>query len=331
MLLLCLLYYSVSGQIKKNLIYDKWVLSRITYKDGSLLPDENPLKYTYAKYIFSQPDILQHSSIYSERGANYLFEINGNSLVLKSEAGWAMNTLMIEELTEDKLILTQPGLKGYNDPQSLRYEYKRESVYQNSISLTTSDIFSVYHSDTTYKQSPKVYADFNGISFQNFLTSNIREGMMDGIAGHMVASFIVSKNGVADSLKILEGISAGYDKAFIKAFNKGKRMWNAAKLNGKKVNVHMIQEIRYLTGAAALPAYLDSQNANAAFNTQNYDVAIYYLDMALKNVPTDKDNLYKRGICRLKLGNLTGACEDWQTIKKLGGSTADELLAKYCK
>ena len=73
-----------------------------------------------------------------------------------------------------------------------------------------------------------------------------------------------------------------------------------------------------------------TQKANAAFKQRDYQTALYFYDQALKNHAEDPENLYNRGICKQKLGNQAGACEDWNKIKQLGHSDADELLAKYC-
>jgi len=93
----------------------------------------------------------------------------------------------------------------------------------------------------------------------------------------------------------------------------------------------MLVELRYGVGDIAIPASFNSRYATAAYNAKAYDVALYYFDLALAGLPFDRDNLFKRGICKLKLGNIAGACEDWKKVKELGGDQADEVLAKYCK
>ena len=92
----------------------------------------------------------------------------------------------------------------------------------------------------------------------------------------------------------------------------------------------MYVETRYSTFDAAFPADQYTDQANIAFNEKKYDRALYFYDQALKTVPFDKSNLYNRGICKKMLGNLKGACEDWQTIRKLGSKEVDALLEKYC-
>jgi TonB-like protein len=56
-------------------------------------------------------------------------------------------------------------------------------------------------------------------------------------------SFVVSKNGLADDLNILEGADDELNKAFIKVFNKAKKDWKPAMLSGKPVNVQMTMQL----------------------------------------------------------------------------------------
>ncbi len=89
--------------------------------------------------------------------------------------------------------------------------------------------------------------------------------------------------------------------------------------------------LNYRTSETAIPAVLSSQKANTAFNSGNYEQALYYFDKAIASEPSDKDNLHKRGLCNLMLGNKDAACADWNKAKALGSTIAvDELLKKYC-
>jgi tetratricopeptide (TPR) repeat protein len=246
--------------------------------------------------------------------------------------GSIINDIRIEELGLEKLILLQKGIGGFDDPTALKYYFIPELTLQKSIQLTPDDIHSITGADTIYKGNPKIYANYKGESFYRYLISHIGGGhFMTGKSGHLAASFIVSKSGVADSLKILESFSPEYDKQYAKAFYKARKDWKPAILNGKPVSVQMFQEATYSTSAMMLPANDYSNKANDAFRLKEYDLALYYYDQALKTISYDKENLYNRGICKKMLGNLAGACEDWKKVKELGGKQADALLEKYCR
>jgi tetratricopeptide (TPR) repeat protein len=331
LLFICVAGRSLFAQGGTDNIYGSWVKTKLTYKNGAELPDENILKNTYVKYTFTAPDKINIAGVYFENGTPFNFEIQNNEIILKTAVGSAINTIRIVELSADKMVLLQEGYQGFDDPTALKYTFVRETAFQNLLPLNAGDIYSVTASDTIYKQNPQIYANFKRDSFQGYLYAQMGASYhSDTIGNHLAASFIVSKTGVADSLKILEGMGPGFDKAFAKAFNKDKNDWKPAVLNGKYVAVQMFVELTYGTFGPAFSADQYTRKADIAFKQKDYQAALYYYDQALKSIPTDKENLYNRGFCKKMLGNLAGACEDWKKIKTLGGTQADDLLAKYC-
>jgi len=333
-LLFVLLNSALSAQSNKNNIYKTWVSTKVTYKDGRSLPDEHILKYVYIKYQFYRSGVLNTSLAYYEQGTESSFEINDGYLYTKLPQGGIMNTYRIESL-KDTLILTQRGPNGFDDPDNLKFYFVPEPIYQNSLTLHSDDIFSIRLQDTIYKQSRKIYAKYKGQSFQKYIYEGIRDQIsMDGRAGHLVATFIVSKTGIADSVKILEGIDDEFNKRFIKVFNRSRKDWKSATLNEKLVSVQMTVELLYSTSAATIPSYFATQKANEAYGNKDYEVAIYYYDKALQAKPTDKENLYRRGMCKFQLGNKDAACEDWNKAKAIGlgnNIAIDAMIEKYCK
>lgn len=153
--------------------------------------------------------------------------------------------------------------------------------------------------------------------------------MMYKKSGLIKASFIVSKLGTADSLKIIQSISPKYDKFFTQTFKAAKDKWRPAILNGKPVSIQKNIEIRYLNSDATIPAMFITNRANQEFLEGNYADALVLYDQSLEKSPTDQENLYRRGMCKKNLNNIKGALEDWQKVKELGGSTVDILLEKY--
>ena len=329
---ICLNSHSLFAQINTDTIYGSWVKTKLTYKDGSELPDENILKATYVKYTFTPPDKMNISQGYWQDGPQFIFEILNNEIIIRTSVGSIINQIRILELNGHRMVLQQKGYQGFDDPASLKYTFSRETAFQNALPLNTSDIYAVVAGDTIYKECPKVYADYKGDGFQKYIYDNVggKGGDGSGSSGHLAATFIVSKTGIADSLKILEGISPEFDKRFIKTFTKAKKNWKPAVLNGKYVPVQMSVDLNYGAFGPSVSAFEYTGQANSAFKQKDYQGALYFYDQALKNRPADRENLYNRGICKKMLGNLAGACEDWKKIKELGGNEADDLLAKYC-
>ncbi|PJJ83107.1 hypothetical protein [Mucilaginibacter auburnensis] len=319
------------AQTAPQYMFETWVTSKVVFRDGTELPDAHPLKNVYIKYRFSRPNKVNVSSIYTDYGNAYLFQVDNSLLTIKNDEGWVVNTYRTE-ITNDTLVLLQAGRKGFNDPDALKFYFVQERSFQNSLALEPADILKVFERDTIYKQTPKIYAVYRGESFRNDMYKGVREDVnMDNRVGNLLATFIVSKTGSADSLKILEGIDADYNKTFVKVFKQNRKKWEPALLNGKPVAVQMSVNLSYLTSETAIPALLASQKANQAFTKGNYELALYYFDKAIASKPHDKEDLYLRALCKLLLGNKDGACEDWNKAKALGSWPAlDEMLKKYC-
>ncbi len=317
------------AQIKLN---GSYIATKISYLSNDELPEDNILKYTYVKYTFSNINQISCSGVYYERGTPYLFVINGNHLIVKSEAGSVMNTMKIMESTADKLVLVSSSANGsLEDPWAIKYTLYNEQFIQKNLPLSPDDIFSIKETDTIYRSGQKIYAQFQGPSFQSYIYEQLRKKKKDVKSGQLLSTFIIDANGHPDSLKIIQGIDPKFDAEYIKAFNASRNMWQPAHYNNNTVKVRMNQELQYLTSEQTLPSYFNSQKANAAYNNKDYEVALYYYDKALEVKPDEVDNLYRRGICKQILGNLMGACADWTKIQLMGNKTANELLLKYCK
>ena len=148
---------------------------------------------------------------------------------------------------------------------------------------------------------------------------------------YFFATYIVGKDGRADSLKIIESFSPEFDKRIVKNFNKTRENWQPAMLHGKPVSVQMKQEYRYFSSQAVLPAFDYDKTGSEARRKGDFSVAVYFFDMGLGRVPSNVQMLYKRAVCKHELGNNEGACKDLQMIQQLGNNTGRELLGKWCK
>ena len=317
------------AQINLNGAY---VATRISYQNGSELQDDNLLKFTYVKYTFSKGNQIGISGVYYENGSPFSFSINGDLLLVKSSAGAVINTMKILEYTGNKLVVVNGSANGtLDDPFAIKYTLYKEEYIQRKMPLSSNDLFTVKETDTVFKSGQKVYAQFRGPSFQNYMYEKVRDKTPDVKSGALISTFIVDERGHADSLRIIEGINPKYDAEYIKAFKTAKNMWQPAQINGKAVKVLMNQRLRYFTSEQTLPSYFHGQKANIAFKNQDYETALFYYDQALENRRDEVEHLYRRGICKQMLGNVEGACADWTEIRALGNHKADELLQKYCK
>lgn len=236
------------------------------------------------------------------------------------------------EISEDKLVLISGSQTGaLDDPKSIKYTLFNEKFIQNKMPLTPDDVFKITGSDTIYKSGQKIYAEFQGPSFQQYIYTELGKKKLEPKDVELISTLIINEKGRPDSLRILHGISAKFDTEYIKAFNSARNMWLPAKHNGRNVKVLMNLKLQYLSSAVALPSYFSSKKANDAYYREDYELALYHYDKALEVKPDDEESLYRRGICKQKLGNIKGACEDWTKVQQMGKNTANELLLKYCK
>lgn len=127
-----------------------------------------------------------------------------------------------------------------------------------------------------------------------------------------------------------------------------KDRWIPAKLNGHNVDISIIvfaslvnreglnlklfyfvsARFIYLTDNVFINNYY---NEGVGLSEQSKDSdAILYFDEALKIAPKDINALYNRGVCKLKTGDKTGSCKDWQVIHDYGYNDADGLIQKHC-
>lgn len=326
--LLVLVFTGLKAQINESYLKGSWVKIKTTLNSNTELPDIYAIKYSYVKYTFTAPGKIGISTLYNTTGIINDFYLNDSVLVTNNKYG-ILNELKIIKLTANELVVVQKGEKGFNDPYALKFYLIPETDFQRKGVFTTHDISKLATGDTVYNESPKVYATFNGgDEIQTYLT---KAGIsMDQQEGHFKSSFIVMKTGEVDSLKILNGINADYDKQFVKWFTKNKKSWTAAKLNGKPVNVKMIKEMRYFTSDRMQPYFRYNTSADNALNQGNYRGALFFYDQALTYLPDNIDDIYKRAACKIILGATNDLCDDMAKIKASGAMLVDELIDKYC-
>ena len=63
---------------------------------------------------------------------------------------------------------------------------------------------------------------------------------------------------------------------------------------------------------------------------KNYLKAEDYFTKAIEVAPEGSDLYYNRGLIRQRLGDETGACEDWKIAVSLG-SNAPKAMSRICR
>jgi hypothetical protein len=306
-----------------------YIKTKVTYRDGVELEDDMELKFSYLKYSF-EPKQVHIAVVYNSKGNIFDFTYKKNILQLKNEMGYVINEFLVEKNTADDLVLIQKGKNGFDDDNCLRYQFIAENKYVADYHAASEDILSITEKDTVFISNSKLYPTF--IGNKDYFDA-LKDGMPEQASANMyfLATYIVRKNGEADSLTILESISPAFDKQIVKNFEKTRKNWQPATYHGKPVSVQMKSEYRYFSSATMLPTMDHNMKGSQAMKNKDYSSALYYFNLGLDLAPDNKEMLYKRAVCEHELGNTEAACKDLNTIKSLGDVVANELLLKWCK
>lgn len=313
-------------------IFGDWIKTKVTYFDNTELTNNNVLKFQYLRYTFVKNDKLFMSFAFDSKGNLFNFERKDRIVDIKNSHGYVNNSFMINKLSNDELILIQKGKTGFTDNDCLKYYFIREKDYQNKLPIKSSDILLINKNDTVYKATEKLCAKFLGDkSFFDFCYDNIPEKVVVMATNNLFfATFIVRKNGLIDSIQVLENINKEFETQFLRALKKSNRLWLAGELNGNKVDVQMKIKFRFISSDKFLPKYEYSLKGKTALNNSDFTRALAYFDLALEKVPSDYESLYYKAICEMSLGNKKAACEDLEKLKNFEKIQVDELIEKNC-
>jgi hypothetical protein len=319
------------AQIKPSELLGPWVITDLTFNDGAALPDENPVKYTFVKYTFDASNVIYSTSKAANRGVQAYYQIKKDQLIINSASGAILNTFLISKRGPDTLKILHKGPKGFADPDALMYTFVREQVVQKSRLKDLSKDIIISGNDTVYNQSPSLYAKFYlPAGFETYALQEMKEKAGEQGTAVFRMSFIVDKNGVVDSIKVIKGIWQAYDDMYLKTFNKVKSKWKPALLNGKPVAVRMFAEAKYVASAMIEPSNVYTRQGDESYRIGKFDTAVQYYDAALKNYPDNEANLYKRGICKLRLDDVPGALADFRAVKEMRGNLQVDPLIALC-
>lgn len=301
-----------------------WIKTKVTYKDNTDLDDLNLIKYKYLRYDLKEQGKLSISNDYSSKGLSCDYSIVNNHLQLRSELGYVINEFLIEKSDQSTLVLLQKGTNGFTDDDCVRFYFVPEAEFQNGYTPKPAKLPDAQNADTVYLANARLYPNYKGKGdYFDVLKAGVGDQGSRDL--YFLASWVVRKDGHADSLKILESFSPAFDKKIIKTSNN----WAPATLNGKPVSVLMIQEYQYRSSGTALPVFGYENQVNKLLAIKDYKSALLYLDRGLELIANDKQLLYKRAVCNHELGNMEEALLDLKELERLGDESATELRKQW--
>jgi len=167
------------------------------------------------------------------------------------------------------------------------------------------------------------------------------------IRGVVSVTFTLTKEGELRNFNTIDtSTSFQLNQNVVKCLKLSKGLWHKATINDHFCDINIVVVVRLDSGGGGLYAYYVNANfdyiedgllLNQYYNIGSdfaskgmYQEAVPYFDVIIKKTTSDVDALYNRGVCHMKLGDMSKACEDWQIIQNSGKPDADKLLLKYC-
>ena len=183
---------------------------------------------TYTRYTFGEkvvkisfyPGWNQQEYIWSYRTAPFL------------AVGY--QTYILEEMTDSTLVFYAPEFR--------RFRFISEEAFRK---LAVPDTIARFDNHTVYVASKYLTPRYKD-NLNYLITSKCDNLKVGQQAITFQATFIVTDRGKVEDVKIINGISEGYDGEFIRQIKKTSGDWTPAKVGDHAVYTQMTFEVKYL-------------------------------------------------------------------------------------
>jgi hypothetical protein len=212
-----------SQNIKK--IQKSWVkMSVENLSQNEIDPDTLYTRYTFEKsklYISFYPGWDDYQREWSS---------NQDNLTI------GFDTYHIEELTDTSLVIKLDGFR--------KFSFLAEEYLSNQ--EKNLDSIGIYDGKPLYKANNFITPRYlKGKSLRELLQKNT-EGYNIKKANRFLLTFIVTENGKIENIKVVKGITYGFDNEIIKQLQGTSKDWKAAKYKSSAIQTEMFYEIKYL-------------------------------------------------------------------------------------
>jgi TonB family protein len=339
----------------------------VTAQTGTSPAPDVPLTGTWvAKRIQSAPgspvmsdDEVQKSDLVFTFGTNRLtlYTQGRPTTVNYTREGQRVRTVggtvyLIEKLTPVELILNEQSQNYNGGTNRLKiYLARFEGSYQDYMFQKYVVPNLRFDGDTFYVMNEYVYPKFQGRGgvndtfFENY--QNSYEFIEDAFRqqgrpkrDRFRVSFMVSRAGRVEDIRIVESTDARYNDALIRAIRTTNTLWTPATANGKPARVQINYEFPYglpedrsltLAEINQLKAKDLVQDGLKSFSRKRYAEALATFDQALALDPANVSIRLNRAATNYQLGQLDAACAEWRYLAANGDKQAARYVKRYCK
>ncbi|MEM9022291.1 MAG: energy transducer TonB [Bacteroidota bacterium] len=180
------------------------------------------------------------------------------------------------------------------------------------------------------------------------------------ITGIARVAFIVTQDGAMDSVQVVGQVGGGCDEEALRVVKLLDGNWLPGKIEGQPVRARYVLPIRFALpnsncdtkegrarAASAKSAYNPAdvpaqpkprppgttafEKGVERFYAKDYTAALAHFDEAHTSNPKNPVVLYNRGLVKMQLKDMTGACKDWEKAGAMGDRQARETYAQQCK
>lgn len=209
----------------QKMIQRSWIKTSIeNLSNRPAEPDTMYLRYTFSKTALD----ISFSPAWDDYKQNW--SVTSNKLTIGYDA------YTIEELTDSTLTISLEGFR--------RVRFMSEDYLNNQEKYLVSA--GEYNGKPLYKANRYITPRYSGKEqFRQFVQKNA-EGYNIKKATYFFATFIVTESGKVENVKIVKGITDGFDRDITKQLLKTSKDWKPATFQGKPIQVEMYYDIKYL-------------------------------------------------------------------------------------
>jgi len=220
----------------------------IVFSVTSFAQTQKKIQRSWIKYSIedlsgksTEPDTLYIRYTFEKSSLNISFYPGWDDYKLtwsvnNEKATIGFDTYTIETLNDSILVIF---LEGFRRMRFIAEDYlSNQEKYLDSI--------GEYNGKPLYKANRYITPRFTGKdNFRNLIRKNV-EGYNIKKASYFLASFIVTEEGKVENVKVIKGITEGFDREITKQLLETTKKWKPAYFQGRPIQTEMIYDIKYL-------------------------------------------------------------------------------------
>lgn len=320
-----------------------WVAKRIERPGGQPVISDSEVQSSNILFIFERTRLTLYT-----QGRPTSVNYTRQEQLVRTAGG---TTYAIEKLTPVEMILNERSSNFNGGTNQMKiYLARFEGTYQEYMYDKYVAPNLRFDGDTFYVMNEYVFPKFNGRagstdffeSYQNsyeFIEDAFRQQGRPKRDRFRV-SFMVSRTGRVEDVRIVESTDPRYNDALIRAIRTTNGLWTPATANGRSARTQInyefpygLPEDRQVTSGEInqLKAKDLAQDGLRLFQRKRYAEALTIFNQALTFDPGNVSIRLNRAATYFQLQQTEEACADWSYLASQGDKTAARYVKRYCK